>query len=425
MYQAEGNAGLEQTVNEAYPSVSVKPANVMVVPNDKLVFSLSDEGGRAPSAESANAKAHLVIHNPTDQSIIYKFKTNAGKANVGVRPCVGHIHAGEKADVEVSLGFAEKADVDDLKILVVTAPAPQFDYDLKSVWKSVEGAQQNITKVKCVVNTDPMPSSAHGCYIKGSGSENMQVYGNPPPSSIMQQQQQQQQQQQSQMHMSGAPAAVGGPSMAAQQQVSMAPPPVAPKPKSLAAVLEASTYQEPSCQPPQMQGMQMPSCQPSMQAFQMDPNCIPEVNANACLPARPQSYRVSEQQPSVRNMYPSPSQRQRAAPSVMDQMVAETPTTSPRVPQPLLQYEQQSYEYGGAGGEGMDAGGGGGYMQGDMGQGKKPTSYFVDVSPIAEREMRASTPEGGGGYLGMDKNNIFQVFLMAAAGIAATKLFLD
>ncbi len=411
MYQAEANMGLEQTVSEAYPSVSVKPANVVVVPNDKLVFTLSEDG-RA----EANARAHLVIHNPTDQSIIYKFKTNAGKANVGVRPCVGVIHPGEKAEAEVNLGFAERSDVEDLKILVVTAVAPQFDCDLKSVWKNVASHYQNITKVRCVVNTDPMPTSSHGCYINKSmvpTDNEMQAYNQssyahsqhqvtaaapPPPPQPTSYHVTREAPPYQPHHQSAGPPPPPATTMTATATATTS----APKSKTLAAVLETDSFEGPA-----------PVCQ-------FDDSCVPDVGAaDSCLPARPRTTRYYAAEES-RNIFSSNSR------VATEQGV----TGAGRLPQPLMQYEQQQqqqqqpygYEYCEAAEGGDDNVGYQSNVQGDMGQGKKPTSYFVDVSPIAEREMRGNTPTT---YFGIDKNNVLQVFLMAAAGIAAAKLFLE
>jgi len=85
--QREPSAALERTLQvQTHPTISVNPAGVMVVPSEQLVFS--------PTETQGNAKATLSIHNPTDHSIIYKFKSNAASVAMGVSPCTGHIHPG-------------------------------------------------------------------------------------------------------------------------------------------------------------------------------------------------------------------------------------------------------------------------------------------------------------------------------------------
>jgi len=55
---------------------------------------------------------------------------------------------------------------------------------------------------------------------------------------------------------------------------------------------------------------------------------------------------------------------------------------------------------------------------------KRHHSYFVDVSPIAEREQYVATPTQDM-VCGLDKNIIFQICLLAAASVAASKIFLE
>ncbi len=501
MAQAESaGQGLEQTLNDGggYSNqVSVQSGNVVVVPNEKLVFASPEEGAQG------QARAHLVIHNPTDQSVIYKFKTNASRAKVSVSPCVGHIHPSEHADVNVCLNYADKEDIDDLKILVVTAPAPQFDNDLKSVWKQISAENQNITKVKCVVNEPSPPSPAPvEAPVACAPAAPLTAYAQPQPMpQPMPQQCEPVVQQRVICPPPVAPAPPPQPPPPPPEVIVCPPPPpqqMCPPPQQL-PIMEAPPTQisaapsicppsappaplqmrvqetQPAkpvqqdicppppppqpvqvpCPPPQpaqmcpppapiqmcpptaqmgSTGTQYPA-RPSMLAYQQEVSRSPSmamhtpqnygsgmemsgmnhtesavtacgVNQTAlqnCLPMS-QMY-----EPNVPDVYYQPQQIQPSQ-SMAEQQFAPSPPTSQRVPQPLLAFNEQAYtEQGQQPFDPSQAGG------------RQPTSYFVDVSPIAERERNAAAAE----TWRLDKNSLIQVCLLAAAGIAATKIFLE
>ncbi len=127
------------------PSVNVRPASVVVVPNRELVFSLLL--GPADASE-IRAVARMNVFNPTDETVVYKLKSNAIKSRVGATPSTGLIYPGDRADVDVTLEMSDRTDADDLKIQVVSRPeCHDLDLDPKTTWKTV-------AKVKCVINDD-------------------------------------------------------------------------------------------------------------------------------------------------------------------------------------------------------------------------------------------------------------------------------
>lgn len=371
-YQSTGHPGLEQTVGEYYPSVSVKAASVVVVPNDKLVFSLDTEGGGP-----AKAKANLAIHNPTDQAVIYKFKTNAStlgvKPNVGVKPCAGLIRPGDQVDVEVCLDYGAKADVDDLRVLVVTAPAPLFDFDPKVVWKSIAAQMQDVTEMGCVVNTDPVTANADGFSTSYPTDFAASVLPPVPP----------------------------------KYQ------PVVPQPMFQATVpgveLQEQRYYRTAkagdssipC-PPEMPGspqlrqrsVPAPPTQPKPKARVAEPQGLANraaVFAQQCLPT---VQHVEQQAPRVSSMtsgMPQPFtniQQGHSRPEI------ETRRSS--------QYSQATVRNG-------------------------PTSYFVDVSPMAQRERKRTEMDSQAidTVFGLDKNIVLQICLLGIAAIAAVKLLIE
>jgi hypothetical protein len=158
-YANQNRTFYQAAPTNAYPSVRVRPADVVVVPNDKLVFNVLEEG-----PDESLARATLSIHNPTDNNVIFKFRSNAtGTTKVGVRPCIGQIMPGDKVDAVVEIAYADKFSVEDLKVLAVTAPAsPQNEAGLREIWKILPSDVQTVTTVKCVINApEPVPAQKY------------------------------------------------------------------------------------------------------------------------------------------------------------------------------------------------------------------------------------------------------------------------
>lgn len=122
--------------------------------------------------------------------------------------------------------------------------------------------------------------------------------------------------------------------------------------------------------------------------------------------------------PTSRVYYPQQVQTQQvqstSTATASQQAVNEVCPPSPQmVPQPLLTYnmeqsQQNTYDANVP-------------SSSYYGVARQPTSYFVDVSPLAERERNAAAAE----TWRLDRNNIIQICLLAAAGIAATKILFE
>ena len=105
--------------------------------------------------------ANLVIKNPSEETVIFKFKSNAADKNaLEVQPCFGHIHAGKSADVSVTVN-RQKIDFtqrEPLTLHVVTAPTPKIELDPKEIWERVQDQDVKVTQVECVFPKPPTPT---------------------------------------------------------------------------------------------------------------------------------------------------------------------------------------------------------------------------------------------------------------------------
>ena len=373
--------GLEQTIADPVHSVTVKPADVVVVPNEKLVFSLSQDADKS----AGKAKAHLTIHNPTDQAIIFKFKTNAGKANVGVKPCSGRILPGDQVFVDVSLDYGAKQDVEDLKVLVVTAPAPPYECDLKTIWKHLPQESMKIIELKCVVN---MPQAQNPPMNAPSAP-------NPMPGQFQQQYQQ---------------AASQAPHGQVQSNIYAGPPrnqaglmqespPVPPKPRqyfrSEPNMIDSSTMTANRHDSmPQWSRQYQP--QFATQGMMTDPSSMIQAGAAHCLPNMGLGPEVG----------PNAGLSRRSVPDM-------GPSVGSSLQQPFSNLKQCI-----TGGE-FDTG------KVYYPESSGPTSYFVDVSSVANKGNKRHQDTEKSTFMGVDKHTVLQMCLLGIAAIAATKLFSD
>ena len=346
--------GLEQTIADPLQSVTVKPADVVVVPCDKLVFSLSNDADKS----SGKAKAHLSIHNPTDQAIIFKFKTNAGKANVGVKPCTGRILPGDQVYVDVSLDYGAKQDVEDLKVLVVTAPAPPYDCDLKTVWKHLPQESFQTNELQCVVN---MPQAQTSSMFPGQFQQPQ--YQTPQAQAARYQ-------EQAKMHT--LPSVNQG-----TMQGSI--------PAGARHFVDTNNKTVPEMQCRQNVGQPYPyQYQPQFAAQNMarEPSKIVQTGAAQCLPKMQVPIDAGSQvNQSLQQGFPNFRQCLTGASHDLGR----------------VSYPESS----------------------------GPTSYFVDVSTVANRANKRVPEQGRSTIFGVDKHTVLQTCLLGIAAIAATKLFSD
>jgi hypothetical protein len=447
------DAGFDQTLQDQnYPSISVQPAGVMVVPSDQLVFSPTDKAG--------NARATLSIHNPTDHSIIYKFKSNVTGATLAVSPCVGHIHPGDKAEVTVNLSYDDAQPLCNLKMLVVTAPAPQFDQDLKSVWRDVASEIQTVTRVACVVNQPPAPTPQPNVMVKAeqqavcppqpcppqpcppqqsssAAACSMQVTCPPMPSvdpadlsncfPFMAMRQ-----------PSARPSTIvpsTSLSKPANETVQCPPPPpqTQPRTKSLAAVVETEELMttDPTCfapasnlcpqlYAPRQSDTSVTILKPAKvyysQASQHDTTIPPPSgqtsnNSQAVQQTMMHQPQILAQQPSmvqpqlnysVKTEACPPSARPQPVPNQMIQ--SDSPEGGRELAKPSAYYYESSSK---------------------SPPERRHHSYFVDVSPIAEREQQPMAVQTQDTICGVERNTLVQVCLLAAASVAASKILID
>ncbi len=398
---------LEQTVlNEKQLLVDLPPPinSAVVVPDDKLVFTRDERG---------NERACLNIYNPTQHSLIYKFKTNiADGSRISVSPCQGHLHSGESVSVVIVMSGDNRADDEHVKVLVVTAPAPQYDEDLRAVWHQIDPKSQKIDKLRCVFPSHVVPQQVQAHQSIPVRQQHQQFSPHPV--------------QAQQMACSSPPPPpqpnkvrmqdpyVSECEVVREQQSSVDPRPIG---RALmgAAILPRShpvghmgsecdlssrhVQQQQIQQPPLPLHMVSRMQQPTTRGFSLQ-----EDGAMRTTTMETQEFRMCDP-----TSVPTPgsvmvnTNEERCGDCTDLPRVSYYPKGAPTQRPMHATYQAQENKY---------------QQQGDV----SPSSYFVDVSPMLSGGQSASTLNK---ICGVEKATIMQICLLVAAGIAATKIVFD
>lgn len=153
--QNQKEAGFNDTLSSMDTTYTVKPAKVVVVPNEWLVFNPIGSNEQNTHGGFKKARANLVIHNPTNKKAIFKFKTNASKTLMNANPCFGEIAPMGKLDINVNVKFVGVEELRNAKIMVASAAiSPKMKYDIKTVWNTLPKASIMEHKLKCVLSNE-------------------------------------------------------------------------------------------------------------------------------------------------------------------------------------------------------------------------------------------------------------------------------
>jgi len=431
-----------------------KMETTSVIPSEKLILT--------PSVDKPNtARGSIVIHNPTRQSILYKFKSNAAdKTKLAVSPCTGYVQPGEQAFVDVNLTYSNQEDLDNLKMLIITAPCPDYHQNVKGMWRCVKSNDQSVTRVVCVVNP-PCTATLQSPLLASHSTDNMpqpstcppqrplcQLQTDLKPSSHLKPELCSPQPRQCHLptvdHGAFKPAKIFKPPKCT-------PPSLIKPPKVKMPMIEMPTIEPPSCKMPSVKipptpiflsvaPPPQPPCPtpvepcPPMKASLRSPrqpapcppdhgasascsakiDCPPRISLPNCMPATPAIFMASPQQTRPQpQQVPHPHQQQSSRETTVrsrvncghkgqpiEQLRAAVNSNKPSA----YFFESHNANY------------------------PKPHSYFVDISPIAQRERKAAaakTTACAQSNSMMYKHSLLHACLLAAVTVAASKMIFD
>jgi len=133
--------------------------------------------------------SHMLLKNPTDQSILFKIKTTAPKRYC-VRPNSGLLEPNQHLEVAICLQPFEfdPNEKNRHKFMVQSLVAPDGEFNVDQVWKEVKPEQLMDSKLRCVFelpedkkaqSSPPTQTPAEKTKQNTtSGSENLQDSGN-------------------------------------------------------------------------------------------------------------------------------------------------------------------------------------------------------------------------------------------------------
>lgn len=145
--------------------------DLVMIPQKLLVF-------RRPSrrdGEHGGRKSclHMVVHNPTDDWMLFKFRTNANGNVMGLRPALGFIRPQDHVDIKANLNLDHfTQETGDLKVLVVSCRVDSTiaQMDLKLAWQLIPRDRMRFKKLDCVYRDYELQGESekgYGCFLEG------------------------------------------------------------------------------------------------------------------------------------------------------------------------------------------------------------------------------------------------------------------